>query len=128
MGGNYIIKVALFFRFGHQGANLFSKATIFWLFRPLKSHKTAKIRPDILVKHLSFQSNKGVRKYISTQKNENRSGNINVLYFFMYSFIKKVEMFRVSICVKGSGAQAQIPARAVSRLSAQSSNKRVPIT
>ena len=33
----------------------------------------------------------------------------------------------VYLFVEGSGAQARIPARAVSRLSAQSSNKRVPI-
>ena len=34
----------------------------------------------------------------------------------------------VYLFVEGSGAQARIPARAVSRLSAQSSNKRVPFT
>ena len=67
----------------------------------------AKIRPDILLKHLSLQSNKGVTKYLSTQKNENRSGNVNVFEKKNCTALcKKVEMFRVSICVKGSGAYA----------------------
>ena len=87
----------------------------------------AEIGPDILLKHLSLPSNKGVTKYISIQKNENRSGNVNFLYFFCTALFKRLKCL-VSICVKGSGAQAQILARAVSRLSAQSSNKRVPLT
>ena len=65
-------------------------------------------------------------------------------YYFVYVnggrvFIKMVLVFLfqapgckficfVYLFVEGSGAQARIPARAVSRLSAQSSNKRVSIT
>ena len=67
----------------------------------------SKIRPDIIVKHLELQSNKGVTKYLSTQKNENRSGNVNVFEKkIVQLYVKRVEMFRVSICLKGSGAQA----------------------
>ena len=78
MGSDYIIKVALFFRFGLKGVSLFSK----------------------------WKAESAILCTVSYKK----------LKCFVYLF------------VKGSGARPQNPARADSRLSAQSSNKRVSIT
>ena len=39
---SYIIKLALFFRFNHQGASLLENEPLKWLFRPFKVTKRPK--------------------------------------------------------------------------------------
>ena len=111
MGGILIIKVVLFFRFGHQGASLFSKWKADSAVLGIRRGQMAKIRILCICKW-------GGGGYLF-----NKSG----LGFSFHAPGCKLICF-VYLFVEGSGAQARIPARAVSRLSAQSSNKRVPIT
>ena len=50
MGGKYVMKVALFFRFGHQGASLFSNSKFKLAVLSVSRGEIAKIRPFFLCK------------------------------------------------------------------------------